>query len=49
MTGKVSAMELDRAACLGCKRTIPEMHDEVLRQIVQESQKRYLDFKSLVT
>ena len=49
LTGRVSAMELDRAVCLGCKRTIPEMHDEVLRQIVLEAQKRHLDFKSLVT
>jgi hypothetical protein len=41
-------MELDRAVCLGCKKTIPEMHEDILRQIVQEAQRRNLDFKSLI-
>lgn len=46
--GKVTASQLDEAANLGCKKTINEMSDDILKVIVDQAISRDHDFKQLV-
>lgn len=46
--GKVTAQQLDEAVNLGCKKTINEMSEDILKIIVEQAVMRELDFKQLV-